>query len=202
MTAPVAYPWEAPATGSAAALSARLAADLPRLETARLVLRAPRIGDFETYADILMSDRAKHMDGPFDRQSAWLDFSQYVAGWLLRGAGMWAIEDRAGGQVLGFVSIGMEFGDREHELGYLLTEAAEGRGLATEAAEAARDFALGPQALPSLVSYVDPDNAASARVAERLCAQRDLQAEAGFDEPVLVFRHLPGDEDGGMEAYA
>ena len=202
MNAASAYPWEAPATGPAAALSARLAADVPRIETARLVLRAPDLRDFGAYADILMSDRARYMDGPFDREGAWLDFTQYVAGWLLRGAGLWTIQDRTTGMVPGFVSVAMEYGDQEHELGYLLAKDSQGQGIATEATAAARDFAFSAHELPSLVSYVDPENAPSAAVANRLGANRDTQAEAGFDAPVHVYRHLPRDSDGGVEAYA
>ncbi|WP_170763966.1 GNAT family N-acetyltransferase [Ruegeria lacuscaerulensis] len=202
MNAPSAYPWEAPATGTAAALSARLGALVPRIETARLVLRAPELRDFECYAEILMSDRARYLDGPFDREGAWQDFTQYVAGWMLRGAGVWTVEDRTDGVVMGFVSVAMEFGDQEYELGYMLTAAAEGRGIATEAVTAARSFALDTHDLPSLVSYVDPDNARSAKVAQRAGARRDEQAESAFDKPVHVYRHFPSDSDGGMEAYA
>lgn len=202
MNAPSAYPWEAPATGTAAALSARLGAMVPRIETARLVLRAPELRDFEHYAEILMSDRARYMNGPFDRKGAWQDFTQYVAGWMLRGAGVWTVEDKAARTVMGFVSVAMEFGDREHELGYMLTAAAEGKGIATEAVAAARSFALDTHDLPSLVSYVDPDNTRSAAVAQRVGALRDAQAETAFAEPVLVFRHFSNDSYGGMEAYA
>jgi len=202
MNASSAYPWEAPATGPAAALSARLGALLPRIETARLILRAPELRDFDEYAEILISDRARFMDGPFDRKGAWQDFAQYVAGWLLRGAGVWTVEDRITGSVVGFVSAAMEFGDQEHELGYMLTAEAEGKGIATEAVAAARNFALDTQDLPSLVSYVDPDNAKSADVVRRVGALRDAQAESAFDELVHVYRHFPSDNDGGVEAYA
>ncbi|NOD36345.1 MULTISPECIES: GNAT family N-acetyltransferase [unclassified Ruegeria] len=202
MTAPSAYPWEAPATGPAAALSARLGALVPRIETTRLLLRAPELRDFGDYAEILMSDRARFMDGPFDRNGAWQDFTQYVAGWILRGAGVWTVEDKATGTVTGFVSVAMEFGDQEHELGYMLTAEAEGQGIATEAVAAVRSFALDTHDLPSLVSYVDPDNAKSTDVARRVGATRDAQAESVFNEPVHVYRYVSSDNDGGMEAYA
>lgn len=202
MTTRAAYPWEAAASGAAAALAQQLSSHVPQLETARLVLRAPRLEDFPDYAAILMSDRARYMDGPFSRQSAWLDFTQYAAGWQLRGAGMWTAEQRTSGVVAGFFSAGMEYGDREHELGYLLTAGFEGQGLAAEAIAAVRDFALTALELPSLVSYVDPDNLRSAKAAERSGAQRDTAAEAAFDSKVLVYRHLLQDGDGGMEAYA
>lgn len=212
MTQATAYPWEVPASGAPAAFAADLRAHLPRLETARLVLRAPVIEDFETYRAILMSPRAVHMvDEPLDRRDTWLDFAQVVATWLLRGHGLFAIEDRASGAVLGFTLIGFEEGDREPELGWFLTEDAEGQGYAFEAAEAVRNWGLSTLKVPSLVSYIDPPNARSIRLAERLggwhdrAASAELSAAQGAE--VAVYRHWPpgghdSDDEGGMEAYA
>ena len=151
--------------------------------------------DFSTFAAILSSERAVFMDGPIDREEAWAEFTQCVSGWMLRGVGYFAIVKGDTGAILGFVGLGMEFGDQEHELGYFLTEDAEGFGYATEAAEAVRDFGLGQMELPSLVSYIDLPNTQAAAVAERLGAKRDANAEAMFDEPVQVWRHQ-------LEAYA
>lgn len=204
MSAARAYPHEAPPTGRAAAQAAALAAVLPRLETERLVLRPPVIGDFEAYRTILMSDRAAFMDGPFDRRAAWLDFTQCVANWHLRGHGLWTITAKDSGEVLGFVPVCLEFGDREPELGWFLLGPAEGKGYALEAARAARRHALGSLRLESLVSYIDTANDRSTRLAERLGAWRDAAATAEYDQPDTgVWRHWPpaGDE-GGMEAYA
>ena len=185
-------PWSMAPRGEAAQLATRLHRLVPRLETRRLVLCAPALPDFDPYAAILTSDRARFMAGPFEREAAWLDFAQYTAGWLLRGAGLWGFRLRDGGAVLGFITIGMECGDREHELGYFLTPEAEGHGFATEAAATARDFALKTHGLPSLVSYIDPENTRAARVAHRLGAWRDTKAEADFATPVHVYRHGVG----------
>lgn len=186
------HPWEQAPTGPSADLTDRLAALLPLIETERLVLRAPRIGDFEAYAGIYMSPRW-FGHGTEDREEAWLDFCQMVAGWLLRGTGVLSVERRTDGELLGFIPLNHEFGDPDLELGWMLTEAAEGQGCATEAARAVRDFA-GRQGLRDLVSYIAPDNARSAAVAERLGARRDRAAEAAYGEPILVYRH-PGPED-------
>ncbi|MEZ5732221.1 MAG: GNAT family N-acetyltransferase [Paracoccaceae bacterium] len=184
-------PWEQPATGPAATLAARLAELVPVLRTGRLILRAPVIGDFGTYADILMSDRAAGLGGPFDREGAWNDFCQAVAGWLLRGAGVWTITRATDGECLGFGYLWQEYGDPEPEIGWVLTAAAEGQGYAREAAEAIRAHAFGTLGWPTVVSYIDIGNTRSARLAERLGATRDPLAEAAFGEPVMVYRHMP-----------
>jgi len=203
-----AYPWEAPATGAAAAFAASLRAQLPQIETARLILGAPTIEDFEPYRAILMSPRAVYMvDEPLSRRETWLDFVQGIATWHLRGHGLFTISLKGTGEVLGFTLIGMEEGDREPELGWFLTEAAEGQGYAFEAAHSVRDWGLGTLELPSLVSYIDPPNSRSIRLAERLGGWHDAAASAELSEAqgtdVHVYRHWPpADAEGGMEAYA
>lgn len=195
MTQAQAYPWEAPVSETAAAMARSFREFVPALQTERLVLRAPRLEDFPTYAEILMTSPAEAMGGPFDREAALLDFSQYVAGWLLRGIGLWAVERRSDEALIGFVLVGMEHGDLEPELGYLFTEASQGQGYATEATRAARDFALQDLELPVLVSYVSQANLPSQALAQRLGAWRDSQAEAGFQDDVTVWRHAPKQGD-------
>lgn len=185
-------PHEVPPTGALAALAERLAGLVPVLETARTRLRAPRLEDLPAWTEILGSDRARWMDGPHGRDDAFVEFAASAGSWLLRGHGPWTVEDRRTGEALGFVLLNLEPSDREPELGFFLREGAEGKGLAFEAAAAARDwgFAMG---LPSLVSYVDPRNLRSGALAARLGAARDAAAEAEFagtpDAGVAVWRH-------------
>lgn len=184
MTAPI-DPWTAPTSPGAAALAASLGALIPQIETERLTLRAPQRGDFSVWCEIFCTDRAAHMDGPSSAEDAWFDFCLNTANWLLRGHGMWTVEDR-GQRVLGFVMIGFEPGDHEPELGYMFLEPAEGQGYATEAATAARDHALTRLRLPSLVSYIAPANARSRAVARRLGATPD-----GHIDGCEIWRHAP-----------
>jgi RimJ/RimL family protein N-acetyltransferase len=163
-------PWTAPLTPGMARQAAATAGTLPVLRTARLTLRAPLLADFAAYAAIVCTDRGVHIGGPYTEEEAWADFCCMTANWLLRGHGNWVIETRAGAAV-GFVLIGFEPGDAEPELGWFLTEAAEGQGYATEAAIAARDHAFAALGMKRLVSYIDPQNPASRRVAERLGAR-------------------------------
>lgn len=163
------------------------------VETARLRLRAPRIEDFAAYAEIVATARGQYMFANPDRRTAWLDFTEMTAGWLLRGHGLWAVEPKAGGEVLGFVMLCFENGYHEEELGYLFREAAEGQGYASEAARAARSHAFGTLGWDTVVSTIDPDNRPSIRLAERLGARRDPAAERALAaqraETCLVYRH-------------
>lgn len=183
-------PHETPATGPAAAFAATLQARLPVIETARLRLRAPRIEDFPVYAEIAMGPRGVYLFDDPNRRDVWLDFAQMVATWLLRGHGLWTLEPKAGGDALGFVLLGFEDGDHEEELGYFLTEAAEGKGYAAEAAEAARAHAFGALGWSSVVSTIDHGNDRSAALATRLGASRDAAAEAAHNNEIAVYRHV------------
>lgn len=166
-----------------------LMAGIPTLATARLTLRAPVLDDFPHLVaiDASVGDASLRTRG--GRNGTWSDFMQMTATWLLRGHGWWTVSD--GNAALGFVGVGFEPGDREPELGYLFTPAARGRGFATEAATAARDWARDTARLSSLVSYISDDNTASQNVARKLGASRDRAAETALDETgVQVWRHL------------
>ncbi len=178
-------PHETPMPGPAADFAASMAAHLPQIDTSRLRLRAPRLQDFDAWAEILTGPAAAHLGGPFTRDQAFTEFAATVGTWMLRGHGLWSVEARTG-ELLGFVLIGFEAGDEEPELGYLFLPTAEGQGYATEAAAAARDHALNRLRLPSLVSYIDPANTASVRVATRLGARRDRSHDGSN-----VWRHVP-----------
>ena len=99
------------------------------------------------------------------------------------------IEDRTTGRALGQVAINGGPLFPEWELGWLLYPAAEGRGLAFEAASTLQNWARETRRLPTLVSYVDPGNHRSRRLAERLGAVQDAAASRP-DPADLVYRHF------------
>ena len=59
-------------------------------------------------------------------------------------------------------------GQPEIEIGYRLARAFWGRGLATEAVQAVRDYAFEILGLPRLVAIIDPQNTASIHVAQKV----------------------------------
>lgn len=174
-----------PPAGAAARAAAAHCAVLPSLETARLRLRAPVITDFPLWRAIYAAPEAVHFGGPFEAETAWEAFSVYTAGWLLHGHGLWAVERRADGVLLGFVHLGLEWDDEEPELGWMFAPEARGQGYASEAAAAARDHALA--LMPTCVSAIDPENAPSRGVARRLGATLDEAATAA--QGIGIWRH-------------
>lgn len=161
---------------------------IPTLATRRLILRPPVEADFPAYARLMASARAEGMRGPYDTRSAWGMFCHDIACWSLFGHGALMIDLRDGGPCIGQVGINHGPLYPEKELGWMLYEGFEGQGFATEAAAALRDWAGWALRQSGLVSYIDPRNAASIRVAERLGAMPDGQAPRQ-DPGDLVFRH-------------
>lgn len=82
----------------------------------------------------------------------------------------------------------------EWELGWFVYPEFEGKGYAHEAAAALLTWAKEVRRLPSLVSYVDPQNVRSASLATRLGAVLDRKAARPAPED-LVYRHYPKQQD-------
>ncbi len=177
---------EQPPQGVPAALASNIAAQVPVLVTDTLTLRAPKVEDFEAYHAILCSDRGQYIYPDCSREDAWHDFVQLASGWVLHGHGGWAIEDNESGALCGFVLLGLEPGDQEIELGYMLLEEHEGLGIAHEACLMARYFAFDTLKLSRLVSYVNMENTRSIALADRLGATR-----TEHDDTMLAFFHTP-----------
>lgn len=168
---------------------------IPTLSTSRLTLRPMGIDDWGAYHRLMASDRARYMGGPFTPAAAWGMFCSDHAQWSLFGCGALMIEHGATGQCVG--QVGISYGPLfpEWELGWLVYPEAEGQGYAHEAAAALRAWARDKRKLETLVSYIDPENARSIRLAERLGATLDHQAERP-DPGDLVYRHYRLAVDG------
>jgi RimJ/RimL family protein N-acetyltransferase len=166
-------PWENAPTGRAAMLAGAVSALIPTLDTERLRLRAPLMRDFNAFARLFADDALGHLGGPLDRPAAFEVFLSICGSWMMRGHGLWSVDLRENATHLGFVLLGFEPGDLEPELGWLFLTPHRGQGYATEAARAARGFACTGLGWDQVVSYVAPDNHASARLAQRLGAVLD-----------------------------
>jgi RimJ/RimL family protein N-acetyltransferase len=159
------------------------------LTTPRLLLRPMQFGDWPAYRDLMATGRSLFMGGPFATRTAWGMFCSDHAQWDFFGCGALMMEDRGTGACLGQVGINHGPLYPESELGWFVYPQAEGHGLAFEAASALRDWARQECRLSTLVSYVDPANDRSRRLAERLGAV--LGPDAARPDPTdLVYRHF------------
>ena len=95
------------------------------------------------------------------------------------GFGLWACVLKETGEFCGqcgLVSQEVE-GSKEIEVGYLFVRRFWGRGMATEAARASRDFGFGRLGLGRLVSLKNPQNTPSRKVAERIGMRLEKELE-------------------------
>lgn len=144
---------------------------IPTLTTDRLVLRAARADDFDAYAAFRASPRAASVGGPYTRQQAFFQFTSLIGHWTVRGYGRWIIADRASDVPMGVSGLYFPEDWPEPELAWSVFDHAEGRGLAFEAAKAARDYAFDTLGWTRLISLIDPANTRSVALAKRLgCA--------------------------------
>lgn len=147
---------------------------IPTLETERLILRAPRIEDFEAYAGFKTSDRAVFTGGQIDRTQAMSNFWGIAGQWVLRGYGLFMAELKTGGGAIGGVGIFHPLKYEEPEFGWTLYDAAhEGKGYVTEAMRKVIPWAWGVMGVTTAQSHIDEGNAASERVATALGATLD-----------------------------
>lgn len=161
--------------------------DAPTLRTERLVLRPYARADVEALAAFLATERAAHMGGPFTPAQAWFKFAVELAQWPLHGHGGLAVT-LPDGTLAGRVVVQRRPDYPEPEMGWIALDGHEGRGLMTEAARALRGWVRAHAGLPSLVSYLEPANARSAALAERLGAR--LDPGAATPRPgLLAYRH-------------
>ena len=150
------------------------------LETERLRLRPYRREDVEALAPMFAD--AEHMcfypsTFSFEQTQAWVDrqFERYRDD----GFGLWVIEDRATGEVLGTAgpTVQVVDGVGEVEIGWHVRPGWKGRGIAPEAAAAARDWAFENLDAGHVISLVRPENLASARVAEKIGMHVEREAD-------------------------
>jgi RimJ/RimL family protein N-acetyltransferase len=147
--------------------------EIPTLDTARLRLRAFAAGDLDAYAAMQANPEVMRWlvtGRTATRTEVWRTMATYIGAWALLGYGMWACEIRDSGAFVGAVGIFRPLDWPEPEISYSLDRAFWGRGFATEAAAAARDWLFQHLPVPRAASFIRPENQASKRVAERLGA--------------------------------
>ncbi|MFY9210168.1 MAG: GNAT family N-acetyltransferase [Aestuariivita sp.] len=160
---------------------------IPTLETRRLILRGPEPEDYPDFKATFTSYRARFMGGPLNAYESWMLYAAEIGHWMIRGYGMWMIHDKATDQTYGMAGGWKPAQWPEAELAWVIWPGAQGHGYALEATHAARAY-LYRNGWEGAVSYIDPKNLDSIRLAERLGAKKDAEA-ASIDGNDAVYRH-------------
>lgn len=165
--------------------------DIPRLTTPRLRLRAFVQADLDAYAAMSADAEVMRYIGeghPVARDMAWRQMAAFLGHWMLRGYGMWALERRDDGRLIGRVGYLHPEGWPGLEIGWLLERSAWGQGYAREAAAAALAWGRHELGLRQLISLIRAGNLPSERLALHLGAQLAGEVQM-MGAPANLFRY-------------
>ena len=172
--------------------------DIPKVETERLILRGHTLEDFPDYARMWADPVVTRFIGgvPLAEEEAWAKFMRIAGHWALLGHGFWAIEEKASGRRIGeagLLSVRREIEPSFHgvpEIGWGLDPATHGKGYATEAGRAILSWGEEKFGRVRMVCIIDPDNAPSLRVADRLGFKQFARTTYKGD-PTVILERLP-----------
>jgi RimJ/RimL family protein N-acetyltransferase len=88
--------------------------------------------------------------------------------WALTGVSMFSVIEKSTGRWVGRVGPWQPLGWPGPEVGWALHPDAGGKGYAVESSAATMDYAFDVLGWPDVIHSIDPENAASKRVAQRL----------------------------------
>ena len=162
------------------------------LRTKRLTLRRFMQTDDRALARVFADPEVMRF-GDGVRSSEWIRdwIERCLHDYQERGWGPFAVIENASGNLIGYCGlfhIPDINGRPEIEIGYRFARESWGRGYATEAVLAVREFAFRSLGLTRLIAMIDPDNTASIRVAEKagMRYEQDVILQ-GYTHPDRVY---------------
>ncbi|MGJ3231033.1 MAG: GNAT family N-acetyltransferase [Oceanicaulis sp.] len=169
---------------------------VPGLQTERLTLRAFTPADFDAFAAIWGDERVtRHISGAASsRSESWTRFLRLAGLWPILGYGYWAVEARDTGALAGLAGFADFKRDIEADIdglpeaGWVFAPAAHGKGYATEAMGAALAWLDARPEGARSCCLINPANAASIRVADKLGYGDRVTARFGEGESLVFFR--------------
>ncbi|MEW9838163.1 GNAT family N-acetyltransferase [Mesorhizobium marinum] len=167
----------------------------PTIETERTVLRAHRLEDLDDYAALWADPVVTRFIGGVarTREESWIRMLRYAGMWQLVGYGLWIVEEKATGRLVG--EAGFHEMKRDilpsfegtPEAGWAFLPAVHGRGIATEVVRRIHEWAQDRPGFASTVCIIDPDNAASLAVAHK-AGYRERQRTAYHGVPTILMQ--------------
>jgi RimJ/RimL family protein N-acetyltransferase len=168
----------------------------PILLSSRLRLRPHVQGDYPACKTLWQHPETIRFIGGVAQsdQEVWFRLLRYGGMWPLQGYGFWVFEDQVTGEFLGEGGLMNAMRDVAGlqgipEAGWALMPHAGNRGIATEAMSAVLDWADAQLSAERTGCIIDPGNAASLRVADKLGYVE--AGRPGFHGEPIVLLHRP-----------
>lgn len=158
------------------------------LESERLLLRWLREADFDQFARMCRDPEVmRFLGGELTTDiDVWRQMASIMGHWYFRGHGIWAVEEKSTGNLIGRIGFIYPIGWPAFELGWTLARESWGKGYATEGAQRALHYAFNEMGRDHVISLIAPANVASARVAQRLGEKIEGQTEL-LGKEVLIY---------------
>lgn len=161
------------------------------LETTRLLLRQWKDADYPAFARMSAdAETMRYFPSVLTENESRVIADRCRALIEARGWGFWAAENKASKEFIGWIGLHVPSAELPFapcvEIGWRLARHAWGKGLATEGASAALDFAWHELGLSEVVAFTTLGNQRSERVMQRLGMVRDALT---FEHPALPQRH-------------
>jgi len=139
------------------------------LETPRLLLRPPRMQDFDAWAAFLEDEVAtRFIGGTQVRATAWRTFMGMCGCWHMTGIAMFSVIEKSSGKWVGRLGPWYPEGWPAPEVGWGIAREHWGKGYASEGAAAAMDYAFDVLGWDKVIHCIDENNLASQGVAKKL----------------------------------
>jgi len=164
--------------------------EIPTLHTERLTLRELTDDDFEPYAEMVGDAEVMKYLGehgrPKSRALAWREMAMFMGHWHLRGFGMWAVEEKASGRLVGRVGCHYPEDWPGFELGWAIAREFWGKGYAFESASKALEYAFDVLNRDHVISIIHRENERSIKLARRLGEDFERETEL-MGNPVVIY---------------
>ncbi len=164
---------------------------IPSLNTERLLLRAFDKDDLDPFAAMVSNlevmQRATYDGTTMTRAQAWNLLCLMLGHWHMRGFGIWGIEEKSSGELIGRIGLQLLDWFEDVELVWMLAKSAWGKGFASEGARAAIDYGLNTLAISRIAAVIHQENKPSIRLAERLGMEMEKEVER---KEILFYQYV------------
>lgn len=158
--------------------------------THNLIIREIVGNDFEALFNLLSNKEVMRYSvrGPYSNEQTkdWMLF--IIERYQKYPLGIWAVTEKNNDAPIGICGfIPLEEDDTQYEISYRLLPHFQGKGLATEASLAVKDYAASV-GIHEFIAYIEPENKSSIRVAEKI-GMRFFKNDKYKGIPVVLYKY-------------